>query len=70
MITAHFIVGGEEREVREVAEDWLERSRANHENVLLTDGNTYIVQAVSISGVAPNMHARVDLVAPQFARGS
>ena len=66
MITAHFVVSGEEREIREVAEDWLERVRANSENVLLRDGNNYLVRAVSVDGG----HARVELVPPEFSRGS
>ena len=66
MITAHFIVGDEEREVREVTEDWLHGAEANHENVLLSDGNNYLVLKVSVDGA----HARVELVPPEFARAS
>jgi hypothetical protein len=66
MITAHFIVDGEERETREVSEDWLRRAATEHENVLLQDGNTYLVKSVGVSGG----RARVELVPPQFARGS
>ena len=65
MITAHFVVAGEERETREVSEDWLRRASAEHENVLV-DGINYLVKSVSIDG----SHARVELVAPQFSRGS
>lgn len=66
MITAHFIVAGEEREAREVTAEWLERANAGHDNVLLHDGNTYIVASVQMNG----QHAQVELVPPQFARGS
>lgn len=54
--------------MREVAEDWLERAAATHENVLLGDGNPYKVVGV----VYDEQHgtARVDLAAPQFTRGS
>ena len=65
MITAHFIVDGEERETREVSEDWLRRAATEHENVLLHDGNNYLVKSVAVSG----HQARVELVPPQFARG-
>jgi hypothetical protein len=67
MITAHFLVAGEEREVREVEADWLESAQKNQDNVLLTDGNTYRIQNVQTTG---DGHARVELVAPQFSRGS
>jgi hypothetical protein len=67
MISAHFIVNGEEREARGVTEEWLERAAATHENVLLHDGNTYIVKSVDRGA---DGHARVELVPPQFARGS
>ncbi len=66
MITVHFLVKGDEREVREVEEDWLRRAGENHDNVLLSDGNNYLVESVSIEGA----HARVELVAPEFARGT
>ena len=67
---AHFVVRGEERETRDVSEEWLDRACANHENVLLTDGNTYCVSNVTYAGSGPQRHARVELEAPQFARGS
>jgi hypothetical protein len=67
MITAHFIVAGEERDVREVEPEWLESARANQENVLLRDGNTYLIESVKTSG---DGHARVELVAPQFSRAT
>jgi hypothetical protein len=67
MITAHFTVDGEEREVREVTEEWIARAAGTHENVLLHDGNTYIVKSVSIG---TDGHANVEVVPPQFARGS
>ena len=67
MINAHFIVAGDEREVREVTEEWIARAAGTHENVLLHDGNTYIVDSVSLG---TDGHAQVELVPPQFARGS
>lgn len=67
MIVAHFIVAGEEREVREVAEEWLNDAQANQDNILLDDGNPYRVKSVQMSAEAPN-HARVELVAPEFTR--
>ena len=66
MIVAHFIVAGEEREVREVSREWLDRARETQENVLLRDGNNYLVRDVRIDGD----RASVELVAPQFSRGS
>jgi hypothetical protein len=66
MIVAHFIVNGFERESREVSETWLDEAWANHENVLLADGNVYQITDVQHSAEG---HARVDLAAPQFARG-
>jgi hypothetical protein len=65
LITAHFFIKGEERETREVTEEWLTRAQSTHENVLL-DGNNYLVQQISVEG----SHAKVELVAPQFSRGS
>ena len=67
---AHFIVAGEEREVREVEESWLRSAQASRDNVLLRDGNTYRIESVSVSGEGATAHARVELSAPQFARGS
>ena len=67
MITAHFMVEGEEREVREVEPAWLETAHASQENVLLTDGNTYRVRSIE---TRDDGHARVELEAPRFARGS
>ncbi|HZN24893.1 MAG TPA: hypothetical protein VFB75_11745 [Burkholderiales bacterium] len=68
---ARFIVHGEERETREVSEKWLSEASANHDNVLLNDGNTYWVSKVTYLATAPGAtQARVELVAPQFARGS
>jgi hypothetical protein len=66
MIVAHFIVNGEERELRQVEEKWLHEASANHENVLLSDGNPYVVVDVYYT---EDGHARVDLAAPRFARG-
>lgn len=65
MITAHLIVGGEERDVREVEEGWLDRAQSTHENVII-DGINYLVKSVTRDGA----HARIELVAPQFSRGS
>ena len=70
MVVARFIVGGEERESREVDEQWLIEASANHDNILLQDGNTYRVSKVSFVQTGPDRHARVELVAPQFARGA
>ena len=67
MINAHFNVDGEEREVREVTEEWIARAAGIHENVLLHDGNTYIVKSVNLG---TDGHAQVELVPPQVARGS
>jgi hypothetical protein len=67
---AHFIVDGQERERRDVSEQWLANACANRENILLTDGNTYRISNVSYGGSGSDKHARVELVAPQFARGS
>jgi hypothetical protein len=67
MITAHFIIAGEEREVREVEAEWLEAAHANRDNVLLKDGNNYLIESVQPSG---DGHARVELVAPQFSRAT
>ena len=67
MIIAHFIVNGSERESREVSESWLAQVSANQENVLLADGNIYQVTGVQHTQEG---HARIELVAPQFARGS
>ena len=66
MIVVHFIVNGEEREKREVPEEWLRRAWENRENVLLTDGNTYTVTDVHYTAEG---HAMVHAVAPRFARG-
>ena len=66
MVVAHFIVNGEERETREVPETWLQEAWANRENVLLHDGNPYQIQDVHYTAEG---HARVDVVAPRFARG-
>jgi hypothetical protein len=68
MIKAVFLVNGQQRETREVTEEWLERAEASHENVLLSDGNPYCVVRVefdSVYGVA-----RVELAPPEFARAS
>jgi hypothetical protein len=67
---ARFYVHDEERESRDVTEQWLTTASANHDNVLLKDGNTYCVCKVTVSGNGAERHARVDLEAPQFARGS
>ena len=69
MVIAHFLVNGEERETREVPEQWLRDARANHENVLLSDGNPYEVLNVEYREHEGRMHARVEVVAPRFARG-
>ena len=66
MIIAHFIVKGEERELRQVTEQWLHEACANHENVLLSDGNPYEIVDMHYT---ESGHARVDLMAPRFARG-
>ena len=66
MVTAVFFVNGEERETREVAEDWLQRAHATHENVLLADGNPYCVVRVQYD--AARSAARVELAPPEFAR--
>ena len=70
MIVAHFIVAGEEREVREVSEEWLRDAQANQDNVLLEDGNPYRICNVQMNGEAPKLHACVELVAPQFTRAT
>ena len=70
VILAHFLFQGEEREAREVEEQWLRDAFANHDNILLTDGNTYRITGVSYDGQGTERHARVQLAAPQFARGS
>jgi hypothetical protein len=67
---ARFLVDGEERETRDVSEAWLDDASTTHENVLLRDGNTYCVANVTYVGSGPGKHARVELHAPQFARGS
>lgn len=67
---ARFLVRNEERETRDVSEQWLNDACANHENVLLKDGNTYCVSKVTYVGSGPDRHAHVELQAPQFARGS
>ncbi len=67
---AHFIVDGEERETREVSEQWLAETSANRDNVLLKDGNTYRISNVTYAGTGTAKVARVELIAPQFARGS
>jgi hypothetical protein len=67
---ARFFVRNEERETRDVSEQWLNDACANHENVLLKDGNTYCVSKVSYVASGGERHARVELEAPQFARGS
>ncbi len=70
VVMARFFVEGEERETREVREDWLHQARANHENVLLQDGNVYQIIDMHYDDTAgPQRSARVDLVAPRFARG-
>ena len=69
MIVAHFIVAGEEREIREVSEEWLRDAQANQDNVLLEDGNPYRIQSVQMRGEPAN-EARVELVAPQFTRAT
>ena len=66
---ACFVVQGEERETRDVSEEWLSQACANHENILLKDGNTYCVSNVTYAATGPERQARVELVAPQFARG-
>src|SRR5689334_7685610 len=67
---ARFFVGNEERETRDVSEQWLNDASANHDNILLKDGNTYCVSRVSYLTDGGERHARVDVEAPQFARGS
>ena len=69
-VIAHFIVHGEEREQREVAEEWLRRAAETHENVLLSDGNPYRVERVELSRDGSQTHARVEVSAPQFTRAS
>jgi hypothetical protein len=69
MVIAHFVVNGDERESREVPEQWLREAHANHENVLLGDGNPYEIVNVEYHGEAGRTHARVELAAPRFARG-
>lgn len=69
MVVADFIVNGERRETREVAEQWLERASKNHENVLLADGNVYEIVNVQCSERDGRRHARVELMPPRFARG-
>ena len=68
MVKAAFVVDGKEREVREVAEEWLEQAQATHENVLLADGNPYCV--VRVEYEEGRGTARVELAAPQFTRAS
>jgi len=67
VITAHFIIHGEEREARVVPEKWLEQAWTNRDNVLLRDGNTYRIVDVQHTD---NGEARVIVEAPMFARGS
>jgi hypothetical protein len=67
VITAHFIIHGEEREARVVPEKWLHQAWANRDNVLLRDGNTYRIVDVQHTEAG---HARVTVEAPTFARGS
>ena len=69
MIVARFIVQGEERETREVDEQWLRDAWANRDNVLLSDGNPYRIVNVEYLDL-PHKHARVEVAAPEFARGS
>ena len=69
MVIAHFILNDELRETREVSRQWLQEARANRENVLLSDGNTYEIVEVRYSQEGPRTHARVAIVAPRFARG-
>ena len=69
MVIAHFILNDELRETREVSRQWLQEARANRENVLLSDGNTYEIVDVRYSAQGPSTHARVAIVAPRFARG-
>ena len=64
MVTAVFFVNGEERERREVGDDWLDRAQLSHENVLLADGNPYCVVRVERQGPM----ARVELAPPEFQR--
>ena len=66
MVKAEFFVNGEHRETREVEREWLERARSTQENVLLPDGNPYIVADVQFG--AAGTGARVELVPPQFQR--
>ena len=66
MISAAFIVAGQERETRQVSEEWLERARESHENVLLADGNPYCV--VKVEYDPGRQHARVELAPPEFTR--
>ena len=70
MTTARFLVQGKERETREVDEQWLENTAANQDNVLLNDGNPYRIRSVTYIGAGATRHAEVELVAPEFARGS
>ena len=70
MTLARFIVQGEERDSREVSDEWLHRASTNQENILLKDGNTYRIVAIDYVGTGAERHARVELVAPRFARGS
>ena len=70
MVTARFVVQDKEQETRQVEERWLEEALANHDNVLLTDGNTYRIKQVRYVVSDTGRYARVELIAPQFSRAS
>ena len=70
MVTARFLLRGEEQETRDVDEQWLENARANRDNVLMNDGNPYRISRVTYIGTGADRHAEVELVAPEFTRGS
>jgi hypothetical protein len=69
-VIAHFMSNGEEREEREVTQEWLRRAFETGENVLLADGNPYRIVSVELTREGARTHARVEVDAPQFTRAS
>ena len=68
-IVARFMMGDDARETREVDDEWLRKAWSQHENILLTDGNTYRIQNVRYVEEGGSTCAYVELAAPPFARG-